>query len=150
MKKEQFKLYLRQNLDIKAFKYLENLKENHSKVKNISYRKLEMQHYMKNSKFTIDNIKLLFKLRTRMVQVKRNFKSSFVSLECDLCQIDEEDQYHMLSCEVLLKECKELYNDESVEYEDIFSTTEKQLQAVKLFEKVLQTREKLLVNQQEP
>ena len=82
--------------------------------------------------------------------MKRNFKSSFVSLECDLCQIDEEDQYHMLSCEVLLKECEELYNDESVEYEDIFSTTEKQLQAVKLFEKVLQTCEKLLVNQQEP
>ena len=69
---------------------------------------------------------------------------------CDLCQSDEEDQYHLLSCEVLLKECEELYNDKSVEYDDIFSTSEKQLQAVKLFEKILQTPEKLLLNQQEP
>ena len=49
--------------------------EKHSKVKNIKYDKLELQQYMADSKFTSNNIKLLFKLRTRMVQVKANFKN---------------------------------------------------------------------------
>ena len=144
MKKENFKTYVKKKVDTKVFKYLENLKEGHSKVKDIKYKKLEMQQYMKDPNFSINNIKLLFKLRTRMVQVKRNFKSAFQSLVCDLCEIEEDDQHHLLSCQVLLKQCSELYNDISVEYNDLFSTSEKQLQAVKLFKKVLQIREKLL------
>ena len=147
MKKENFKVFVKKQVDNKSFTYLQNLKEGHSKVKHIKYQKLEMQKYMKDSKFSINNIKLLFKLRTRMVQVKRNFKSAYLSLVCDLCKLEEDSQYHLLSCEVLLQKCQELYNDVSVEYDDLFSTSEKQLQAVKLFEKVLMTREKLLQEQ---
>ena len=104
---------------------------------------------MTDSKFTSNNIELLFKLRTRMVQVKANFKTGFDSLFCDLCKVEdeEENQPHLLNCEVLLNNCEALYNDESVEYDDIFSDKESQLKAVKLFEKVLEVRDNLLPKQ---
>ena len=40
--------------------------------------------------------------------------------------------------------CKNLYNDCSSEYEDIFEGSEKQLKATRLFQNVLETRETLL------
>ena len=52
-----------------------------------------------------------------------------------------------MSCEKLMYECEDLYNDDTVEYEDIFSNTENQLKAVKLFQKVLKVRENLLLKQ---
>ena len=98
---------------------------------------------MVDSNFSQHNIKLIFKLRTRIIQVKNNFKNGFESLICELCHADEEDQLHLLNCETLLNQCEDLYNDVSVEYGDLFSTTTKQLQPVKLFEKILKVREKL-------
>ena len=89
---------------------------------------------MTDSRFTLKNIQVLFKLRTRMVQVKANFKSGLDSLICDVCNIEEDSQFHLLNCEELLNQCEALYNDDSVEYDDIFSNTEKQLKAVNLFE----------------
>ena len=80
-----------------------------------------------------------------MVQVKANFKNGLDNIICDLCNIEEDDQCHLLSCEKLMYECEDLYNDDTVEYEDIFSNTENQLKAVKLFQKVLKVRENLLL-----
>ena len=79
-----------------------------------------------------------------MIQVKNNFKFGLESLTCDLWHSEEEDQLHLLNCETLINKCEDLYNVISVEYGDLFSTTAKQLQAVKLFEKILKVREKLI------
>ena len=82
-----------------------------------------------------------------MIKVKNNFKSSLESLVCDLCHAEEEDQLNLLNCETLINQCDDLYNDISVEYGDLFSKmTTKQLQAVKLFQKVLKVREDLLAD----
>ena len=149
MNKNKFKKYVKGKVKSRALKYLNQIKEKHSKVKDIKYNKLEIQQYMTDSRFTSNNIELLFKLRTRMVQVKANFKTGLDSLICDLCKVEEEEenQSHLLNCEVLLNQCESLYNDESVEYDDIFADKESQLKAVKLFEKVLEVRDNLLPKQ---
>ena len=149
MNKNKFKKYVKGKVKSRALKYLNQIKEKHSKVKDIKYNKLEIQQYMTDSRFTSNNIELLFKLRTRMVQVKANFKTGLDSLICDLCKVEEEEenQSHLLNCEVLLNQCEALYNDESVEYDDIFADKESQLKAVKLFEKVLEVRDNLLPKQ---
>ena len=55
-----------------------------------------------------------------------------------------QTQRHLLECEAIIQNCYELYNDTEVRYEDIFSEhLEKQLQAVKLFTAVLETKEML-------
>ena len=64
-------------------------------------------------------------------------------MNCDLCG-EYESQQHLLECDVLIMECPDLFNDTIIQYEDIFGNENKQLSAVKLFKKVLETREKLL------
>ena len=82
-----------------------------------------------------------------MIDIKDNFKHKYENdLSCDLCG-EYEDQQHLLECKVLIENCKSLYNDSIIKYEDIFSTENKQLSAVKLFSEVLQTRQKLLDEQ---
>ena len=97
-----------------------------------------------SSKFTDKEKSLLTKLRTRMIDVKTNFKNKYQnSFFCDLCG-EHEDQVHLLECQVLIDNCEALYEDSIVEYDDIFCSEEKQLSAVKLFKQVLETRQKLL------
>ena len=71
--------------------------------------------------FTVQQSKLLFKLRTRMLDVKANFKNMFHNdmtlLNCNLCDNNSiEDQKHVI-------ECTEIENNKniSIDYFDLFS-----------------------------
>ena len=76
-----------------------------------------------------------------MLSVKDNFKNEYGNdLSCTLKCGQYEDQRHLLDCDVIIRKCDALYNDTSVNYEDIFGTGTKQLEAVQLFTKVLETR----------
>ena len=87
---------------------------------------------------------LLTKLRTKMVDVKDNFKNKYQNnMNCELCGM-YENQEHLLDCDILILNCKELYNDSVVECNDIFGNERKQLPAVRLFQKVLDIKEKIL------
>ena len=106
-----------------------------------------MQGYINNSDFNISDIQLLFKLRTRMMNVKANFRNQYNNddIICKFCDEGvEESQYHQLECQTIINNCPELFNDISVEYEDIFKGPEKQLKIVKLFHAIVNTRDKLI------
>ena len=62
----------------KTFRDLEKKKESHSKVKNIKYSRLEMQKYLKpnESKIKIEEAQEIFKMRSRVSNVKINFRKS--------------------------------------------------------------------------
>ena len=80
-----------------------------------------------------------------MLQVKNNFKNQHVNFQCDLCNNAEETQQHLLDCQTIIDNCEDLYNDSSVQYEDIFSQNpEKILKVTKLFAAVTKTRNILL------
>ena len=82
-----------------------------------------------------------------MVDVKDNFKQKYEdNMSCDACG-EYEDQQHLLECKILIENCKSLYDDSTIRYEDLFSTVNTQLSTVKLFTEVLQTRQKLLDEQ---
>ena len=70
----------------------------------------------------------LINLRTRMINVKDNFKNMYESndLLCVLKCGKYEDQQHLLECDVLIDKCTALYEDATVNYEDLFSTENKQ------------------------
>ena len=57
-----------------AFKYLQDLKATHSKVKDIEYIRLETQDYLKSELFTNSETKMLFALRSRTCE---KFKDNF-------------------------------------------------------------------------
>ena len=75
----------------------------HSKLKNITYNELKMQPYLKSSLVSTNQAKQLFRFRTRMSNVKCNFKSKY-SKEGLLCPLpgclEIEDDKHLLNCNI--------------------------------------------------
>ena len=78
-------------------------------------------------------------LRTRVTDVKCNYKGKYESFECEICTKDEESQKHILNCEKLNE-----YYENKIEYEDIFQgSIRNKIEIARRFMKNLKTREKL-------
>ena len=69
--KEAYKKY--------TFNELMEIRSRHSKSKLVEYSKLETSKYLLSNIFTVAQSKLLFKLRSRMLDVKMNFKNKCYS-----------------------------------------------------------------------
>ena len=102
MSKLNFKKLLKKKIYQAAFNYLESIKETHSKVMTIKYEQFKSQPYLNSYKFKTVEKQLLFKLRTRMTNVKLNFKSMHENKDCNLCGegIPQTDN-HLLDCAML-------------------------------------------------
>ena len=145
IKPKKFKSKIKIKIREKTFNYLKEKQMNHSKVKEIKYETFKQQKYMSNYSFTQNDIDLLFKLRTNMIDVKMNFKGMYEKYSCDLCQKDvPQTQVHLTQCEAIINNCSMLFENIDAEYEDIYGKPEKQLKIVRLFRSILQTKEKML------
>ena len=81
------------------------------------YEKLEIQSYLKSdSGLNIDMKQLLVNFRTRMYQVRQNYKKQYEDTLCQLCKTEREDQQHLFMCPEIIKECEELANNVEIEY----------------------------------
>jgi len=118
----KFKKYVKKAIRDKAYIFLMEIKEKHSKLKDISYTKLEIQKYLKSSNKLTDEEKCtLFRFRVREIDVKFNYKNKYADLKCNFCKSDSDDnQYHLLQCEYFINNCENLANNIEIEYEDIF------------------------------
>ena len=96
-----------------------------------------------DQRFSRSEVELLFALRTRTVRdIKANFPTQYGSnFTCDLCEVAVCCQEHLLSC-VRLKANVNIPS--GVCYSDLFRNTDKQLNIVRIFKKLLRTRELLL------
>ena len=144
LKKIKFKNIVKEKCKSKAFEDLIKIKSQHSKGKEVVYKELKIQKYLKSNKLTKNQKILLYNLRYRMTNAKMNFKNMYLDTKCSLCENEEDSIRHYLECSVLLEQCEELFNDRIVRYEDIFGNLQKQLRAVNLFEKVMKKRQQLL------
>ena len=90
-------------------------------------KKLEIQKYMTSVLFSNKEVSLLYSLRSRSVDCKANFKQKYLnkSLLCTLCNEVLDDQKHLLSCKILLKNLKTIEISSEIKYEDIFADDEK-------------------------
>ena len=116
-------------------------------MKHINFEQLKPQKYFFQEDFNINEIQLLFKLRTRMIDVKKNFSSIYQNLNCEICDENEiESQSHLIQCQKLLSMLPdgEIIND--AKYEDIFENPQKQLKITRYIDKILKIREKLIGN----
>ena len=95
---------------------------------------------------TNDEKQLLFRMRTRMTDVKLNFKNKYVDHLCLLGQIEEESQSHLMECLILKDKCEALKENMEVEYKDIFKNNTKQQKVIKLLREIWNTRDILLSN----
>ena len=145
MSKYKFKKFVKTKINKAALKYLEQLKNTHSKIKNIKYKKLQIQSYILSEGFTNEEVQTLFALRSRMIRVKKNFSKQFSpNLSCKLGCIDEEGQEHLLDCKHILSNLEDKSILAEIEYNDIFKDTKQQVEIAKIFTQILKIRKNLL------
>ena len=136
MKKSKFRKIVNSQIRELAKEHLVNLKMKHSKLENISdcYR---MEKYLTSSCISTDEKQTLFKFRTRMIEVKSNFKYQFSQdLKCYFC-LNEDTQSHVLSCREITKDI----DISEVKYEHIFSDSlNKQEKVAKVLNKIMKQR----------
>ena len=103
-----------------AFQRLISIKETHSKARNLKYCNLKMQNYLKPSrvKLTEEEIQTIFKIRSRVTDVKLNYRGKYENLECRVCKKEEESQKHLYECDDISKSIAD--NRKKVEFEKIF------------------------------
>ena len=118
---------------------LNEIKANHSKV-----QKLKMQNYLKanNQKMSQNESETIFKMRSRVSNVKTNYRGRFENFECSLCNKDMETQQHIIECKSI-RNVKKTEN-ENVKYENLYGENVKQqLEIAKLFIENMNIKSKL-------
>ena len=117
--KEIFKRLVKECVNEKAFEYLKNLQQTHSKSKPLQYEKFCLQEYLNaDSKMTTKEKSFTFAARTRMLDLKSNFKAGQKDLNCRLCDNHEESQQMLLRCPALSSDSEPAV---TVPYSDLYS-----------------------------
>ena len=114
-----------------------------SKGNNLSYYNLKMRNYFSSNIITTKQCKLLFKIRTDMLDVKVNFKNKFISnnlklpeaIYCSYCSTNTiEDQQHVIECSAFTQPHK-------INYVDLFSSSTKTVaESIQKFEAIWKLR----------
>ena len=96
-----------------------------SKSSNLNYENLQLQEYLKpGNNLTIEMKAFIFNARSRMINVKCNYKTGQTDLKCRKCISEDEDQEHLLNCPALVD--NSVVSGEMPSYQDLFSNnTEK-------------------------
>ena len=143
-KKSFLKKLLSKLMKEKAFEELERKKESHSKVMFVKHRKLEMQKYLRptENKIMQEEAQEIFKLRSRVSDVKINFRGKYENFECEICMEEDETQKHIIYCKEINKK-----NENYIklpEYEEIYNgNVNSQIMIAKRFMENVKIREKL-------
>ena len=105
-----------------------------------------MKPYLRNESLKIEEKKLMFKIRNRLIDVKSNFKKKYKNnLICRLCKIAEESQYHLVNCTIILTDSSIKSALEQHTYNDLFSTNlDTQAHMINTFQRIMKFRTSLL------
>ena len=140
--KKAFKALIETKIKKKALDDLNLEKEERSKIRNINYDILNLQEYLNSPDINIRRKKLLFKIRTRMINTADNFG---LQIPCKLCGLTLENQSHIIECIVLKLRCPELLELSSEMSTIIFGKNMKAIdQFLTIYEKALRIRNNIL------
>ena len=105
--------------------------------------KLKCENYIKDRRFTVEEVQLLFMLRSRQFPVKNNYRNKYINtnLLCELCKLEESNEVHLTKCVVMKKFVPELNHSPSPDYSAVFGNVSDQLSIVKIFAKIKKQRE---------
>ena len=72
----------------------------------------------------------IFTLRSRMIDVKCNFKAGKTDLNCRKCLKEEENQEHLLSCASLADNSVVSSSSDTPIYQDLFSDNKHKIKTI--------------------
>ena len=148
MKKEKFGNLVKKAIEEKTLNHLTKIKLKHTKVMHIVHESLCMQEYLRPENVqTVNLSKFLFQSRTRMLQVKTNFKNDHKSedLNCPLKCPNVDDQKHLFQCDKIDAEC--IIGLDAPQYLDIFGNdVAKQMKVAAMLQTRMQKRRKMMTD----
>ena len=100
--KNVFKNYVKKKVKINHLKNLNNLKKIHSKSNFLKCTEVKQADYIQHTGFNTKEKQLLFKLRSKTLDVKQNFKGQNKNPWCSSCGLFQETQSHLLQCPELV------------------------------------------------
>ena len=141
MKEHTIRKLIKEKISLISAQYLIKLRGKHSKSINLKYSD-KIQPYLRNEELSIQNKKLMFRIRNRLIDVKTNFKKKYNNnLECRLCSSPEESQSHLVECIEIVNDVEVMRALDSHEYSDIFSPELSiQTKLVKAWQLIMKTR----------
>ena len=122
---------------IKAEEYLFTLKEGHSKTDNLTSYKF--QPYLSCEKFSTDNKRLLFQLRTRCTPTRANFKNKYkFDMTCPICKdmTSEQTDAHLLTCSAMDNVLASNTELQHMKHELIFDEPDKQVRITQVYKDI--------------
>ena len=150
MSKCKLKKIVKNNTKEAAFKYLQSLKESHSKLDGLEYSNFEKASYLSSPLFRSEDMKLLLGLRTRTVNgIRNDFRGMYPDNMCPLNCGEVDTLPHILQCSVIkLHHTNSMLAQEDITYQDIFSSNVvRQKQVTELYRQLLDIRIDLLDSQ---
>ena len=146
----KFKNYLKKKSVELTIQYLQKLKRKHSKSEHLDVSDLAISEYLIDDRFTKSERELLFKLRSRTVSVKDNFKNAYLNNDmlCELCKLFTCTQSHPLQCPRINSR---IIVDKQLNVSDkfIFGTVDEQLLYVRIYQQFWDIREQMISEQKE-
>ena len=142
--KNVFHNFVKKKVQNNMVKKLNELKRKHSKAQYLSCTKLKTAEYIEDSTFNTPDKQLLFKLRSKTLDVKENFKGLNSNPWCISCGLFPETQSHLLQCPQLVIDLTYLDIKASTLNENyIYGSLKQQQMIVKIYSDILEVREKL-------
>ena len=113
-------------------------------------RDMRISPYLQDSRFSKSERELLFKLRSKTIWVKDNFRNAYLDNDmlCDLCKLFPCTQSHPLQCPQLTTT---MIVDKKLNINDkfIYGDVDQQLVYVKIYKQYWDLREEMLTEQNE-
>ena len=101
-----------------------------------------MKSYSESESLKIDDKRLMFKIRNRLIDAKANYRGKYKDdLSCRLCKAAEESQPHLFTCVVITSDIMIRDALKGFNYTDIFSDNIKiQTHMIDIWQKILKFR----------
>ena len=105
---------------------------------------LKQADYLADSRFSTKEKQLLFKLRSKTLDVKQNFGGQKSNPWCISCSLFQETQSHLLQCPELVKNLGYIEGRTSTLNENfVYGSLKQQEMIVKIYSDILDVRENL-------
>ena len=143
--KETFKKFVKKKVKQKLVRQILEGKSKKSKSAKLDCVDIKTAEYLSDTRFTTKQKQILFKLRSRTLDVKENFKFQYTNLWCETCGLFVETQAHLLQCPELVKDLH--YVDVTLSQVDeklIYGNADQQLKIVKIYCDILDKRNEIL------
>ena len=148
---EEFKRKVKLKVEIFAYKYVKKLQHSHSKTSELEFDSFCPSEYLVSPYLSKDQVKLLYKLRNYMIDVKLNFGSMHKENPwCRTCFMVKETQQHLLNCPVIIKRLENVINLSSMRHCMLFKEIEKQIEITNVFSVIIETRTKIIEENRNP